>query len=368
MDNQQLEAALADKSITKVVQMAPSVRVGIGEMFGYEPGTPLTNKLVGALRKLGFNYVFDTTFAADIVVIEENAELEQRQANGGPFPLMNSCCPGFVMDLERDFPDLRANNMASTKSPMETMGTLIKTYFASENGIQPQKIYSVAAMPCLVKKLEARKPEMMLDGNMAAVDFVMTTVELGQFLKAKGIDLKECEESEFDVLMGQSSGAARLFGASGGVSEATFRYHAHLHNETISEPVIRELEGLENTREIKFEAEGKEMKILVINGIQHAEPVLKDKALREQYNFIEVMNCRGGCIGGAGQPPATDEIIDKRREGLRSLGQKATYADSGENPAAQQLYKDFLGPVAGPKAKKLLHLEEITWKAHEPPK
>ncbi len=367
MDTAELEKVLADKSVVKVIQMAPSVRVAMGELFGYEAGTPLTNKIIGAFRKLGFDYVFDTTFAADIVVMEEDAELEQRQAEGGPFPLMNSCCPGFVMDLERDFPELRERNMATTKSPMETMGTLIKTYFAAKQSIQPSSIYSVAAMPCLVKKLEAQKKEMLLGGNLAAVDLVLTTVEIAQFLKAKGIDLRDCPESEFDLLLGSSSGAARLFGVSGGVSEATLRYHANRHSKALAEPQINMLRGFQNTREIKFEIDGKEIKILVIDGIQNAEPVLKERELREQYKFIEVMNCRGGCIGGAGQPPSTPETIEKRKQGLYSLGAKAAYSDSGQNPAATQLYKDFLGEVGGVKAKQLLHLAAVSWKAHEPP-
>ena len=368
MDVRDLEAALADKSVTKVVQMAPSVRVAIGEMFGYEPGTSLTNRLIGAFRKLGFDYVFDTTFAADIVVMEENGELEQRVNAGGPFPLMNSCCPGFVLDMERNFPELREKNMATTKSPMETMGTLIKTYFAQKRSLAPEKIYSVAAMPCLVKKLEARRPELMLGGKLAAVDNVLTTFELGQFLKSKGIDLHDCPESDFDNLMGESSGAARVFGVSGGVSEATFRYHASTHGKEIAEPVIRQLRGFENAREIKFDVDGAKIKILIVDGFQHAEPILKDKNLREQYKFIEVMNCRGGCIGGAGQPPATEEIIEKRRQCLYALGQKASYPDSAENTAANNLYKEFLGPIGGQKAKDLLHLSEVTWKAHEPTK
>ena len=365
MDMSELEKALADKGKIKVVQMAPAVRVGIGEMFGYEPGTPLTNKLVGALRALGFDFVFDTTFAADIVVIEENAELEQRHANGGLFPLLNSCCPGFVMYLERNFPDLRRNNMATVKSPMETMGALVKTYFAQKQNLDPRKIYSVAAMPCLVKKMEAKRPEMLLDGGLPAVDFVITTNELGQFLKAKGIELKNCQESDFDKLMGQSSGAARLFGTTGGVSEATLRYHAHLHGQKLAEPVIQELRGFENTREINFTIAGKEIKILVVYGLQNAGLVLKDKELREKYHFIEVMTCPGGCIGGAGQPPASPEIVEKRRQGLYSLGQNAAYPDAGENPEVHRLYGEFLGQIGGEKAKKLLHIPDGRWEIHE---
>ena len=356
---------LSDKSTVKVVQMAPSVRVGIGELFGYEPGTPLTGKIIGAFRKLGFDYVFDTTFAADIVVMEEDLELEQRVAAGGPLPLLNSCCSGFVIDLEKNFPELKEKNMATTKSPMEVMGTLVKTYFAAKQSIIPKSIYSVAVMPCLVKKLEAKEPGMLLDGNMNAVDLVLTTVEFANLLKSKGVDLKDCPESSFDQLMGQSSGAARLFGVSGGVSAATIRYHACRHNKTITEPEVLALQGFENTREIIFEVDGKTIKVLVIDGILNAEPVLKDKNLRDQYHFIEVMNCRGGCIGGAGQPPATPEVLEKRKEGLYALEENAAYPDSGENTAAKQICKEYLGEVGGQKAKQLLHLNEVSWKAQD---
>jgi iron-only hydrogenase group A len=365
VDNAQLEKILADKSILKVVQMAPSVRVSIGDSFGYAPGTPLTTKLIGAFRELGFDYVFDTTFAADIVVMEEDAELEHRVMEGGVLPLMNSCCPGFVINLRRNFPELAEKNMATTKSPMEIMGTLIKTYFAENHSISPKRIYSVAVMPCLVKKLEAKDPRMHLDGDMNAVDLVLTTVEFVEYMKFRGLDLWDCPESDFDLLMGQSSGAARLFGVSGGVSAATIRYHARRHNRTITEPEVMALQGFENTRELKFKVSGKTIKILIIDGIQNAEPILKDKDLIKRYHFIEVMNCRGGCIGGAGQPPATPEVLEKRKEGLYALEERATYSDSAENPAAKQIYDDYLGEVGGKKAKQLLHLNEAVWEAHE---
>ncbi len=300
MGNEELEKMLADKSITKVVQMAPAVRVAIGEMFGYEPGTSLTNKLVGALRKVGFDYVFDTTFGADVTIVEENAELEQHLRNSGPFPRLSSCCPGFVMYLEKNYPELYANNMATVKSPMEVTGALIKTYFAQKQNIDPRKIYSVAVMPCPVKKIEAKRAGMKLDGTVA-VDYVITTKELWNFLKSKKVDLRNCSESDFDQLMGLSSVGGRLFGATGGISESMLRYHARIHGGKLAEPSINILRGYESTREITFQIGGKELRILVIYGLQ----------------------CVGGCVGGAGQPSMDQKIVKQRAEALRRLAEKA---------------------------------------------
>lgn len=362
MDYSELQKAIDDESVVVVAQTAPSVRVAIGEPFGAEPGTPLAGKLVGALRALGFDFVFDTTFGADVVVIEENAELEERHKNNGPFPLLNSCCPGFELYLEKNYPELREKNMASTKSPMETVGTLIKTYFAQKRGIDPKKIYSVAVMPCLIKKMEAKRQDLTLENGTAAVDCVITTAEFAQLLKDRKLVLQDCPESDFDSLMGESSGAARLFGTSGGLSEAVLRYHSHKHGAKV-EPQTRELPGHESTREITFDIDGTKIRILVINGLKNAGAVLSDKELCGHYHFIEVMNCPGGCVGGAGQPPSTPEIIAKRRQGLQALDRESAYKESEENQSVHKLYEEYLGPVGGTKAKELLHAHGSKWQA-----
>ncbi len=357
MDTSFIDAILYDPKKIKVVQIAPAVRVSIGEPFGCEPGTVLTPQLICALRRIGFDYIFDTNFGADVVVMEENEELEARAIRGtGPLPLLNSCCPGFAMYLERNFLDLYVNNMATTKSPMEVMGTLIKTYFAQKQNIDPKDIYSVALMPCMMKKLEAKKDEHAILENMMAVDAVITTSEMAEFFKQKKIDLPNCEKGEFDKLMGESSSSARIFGTTGGVSEATLRYHAKLHNKTISEPTIRTLRGFENTRELVFEIAGKPIKILVVHGVTNAEPILKDPKLYKQYHFIEVMACTGGCIGGSGQPKTTPEIVKKRREGLYSLMDPKVREQSAQNQSVQTLYLQFLGEVGSQKAHELLHV------------
>ncbi|MFA5246770.1 MAG: [Fe-Fe] hydrogenase large subunit C-terminal domain-containing protein [Candidatus Micrarchaeia archaeon] len=354
-DFTELEKALSDKNLTKVIQVAPAVRVAIGEPFGYAPGTVLTKKLVGALRKLGFDYVFDTNFTADLVVLEESAELDERIKKGGPFPLLNSCCPGFALFLEQKHPDLFADYMSTTKSPMEAMGALIRTYFAQKKGLDAAKIYSVAAMPCLIKKLEAKRPDMKLPDGKAAVDFVITTKEISELMKAKGIELKDCIESDFDSLMALSSGAARIFGTTGGVSEAALRYYASLNGISLGEPVVTGLRGFDNVRELAFDLGGTPVKILVVHYLKNAGPILADKALREQYNFIEVMACQGGCMGGAGQPLGTPEILQMRRKALFDLDANSEFKISNQNPELKQLYAEFLGEIGGKKAKELLH-------------
>ncbi|MFA6329072.1 MAG: [Fe-Fe] hydrogenase large subunit C-terminal domain-containing protein [Candidatus Micrarchaeia archaeon] len=356
VDFTELEKALSDKTLTKVIQVAPAVRVAIGEPFNYDaPTEKVTRQLVGALRKLGFDYVFDTNFTADLVVLEEAAELVERIEHGGPFPLLNSCCPGFALFLEQKHPDLFMDYMSTTKSPMEAMGALIKTYFAQKKNLDASKIYSVAAMPCLIKKLEAKRADMKLPDGKAAVDYVITTKEISELMKAKGLDLSSCEESDFDNLMGLGSGGARIFGTTGGVSEAALRYYAHIKGINLGEPVVSGLRGFDNVRELSFDLGGIPVKILVIHFLKNAGPILADKALREKYNFIEVMACQGGCMGGAGQPATTPELLQKRRKKLYGLDDSAKFKVSDENPELKTLYSEFLGEIGGAKAKELLH-------------
>jgi len=355
-DFTELEKALSDKSLTKVVQMAPAVRVAIGEPFNYDaPTEKVTRQLVGALRKLGFDYVFDSNFTADLVILEEAAELLERIEHNGPFPMLNSCCPGFAMFLEQKHPDLFIDHMSTIKSPMECIGPLIKTYFAQKQGIDPAKIYSVAAMPCIIKKMEAKRADMKLPDGKTAVDFVITTKELSELMKAKGIDLASCEESDFDSLMGQGSGGARIFGTTGGVTEAALRYCAKLKGITLGEPVVTWLRGFDNARELAFDLGGIPVKILVIHFLKNAGPILADKELRSKYHFIEVMACQGGCMGGAGQPLTTPEILQQRRKKLYALDGSAKFKVSDENPELKALYSEFLGQIGGQKALTLLH-------------
>jgi len=355
-DFTELEKALSDKTLIKVIQVAPAVRVAIGEPFNYDaPTEKVTRQLVGALRKLGFDYVFDTNFTADLVILEEAAELLERIEHNGPFPMLNSCCPGFAMFLEQKHPDLFMDHMSTIKSPMECLGPLIKTYFAQKKNLDPAKIYSVAAMPCLIKKMEAKRKDMILPDGKVAVDFVITTKEISELMKAKGMELSTCPESDFDNLMGQGSGGARIFGTTGGVTEAALRYCAKLKGITLGEPVVTSLRGFDNVRELTFDLGGLPVKILVIHFLKNAGPILGNKELRSKYHFIEVMACQGGCMGGAGQPLTTPELLQKRRAKLFSLDDTSKFKVSDENPELKGLYSEFLGEVGGKKALELLH-------------
>lgn len=348
-----LKKAFEDPETILVAQIAPAIRVSIGELFGYAPGKSFESKLPSALRKAGFKYVFDTSFGADVAVMEETKEMEERLKKGGKFPIINSCCPGTVSFLEHSYPDL-VENMATVKSPMEITSVLIKTYFAEKMDINPDKIFSVALMPCVIKKAEAIRPELKLDGKQMT-DLVLTTKELAELFKEEGIDISNCEESSFDSLLGTASSAGKLFGSTGGISEAALRNFAHqigVPLEKIDSSKIRSFEG---TRELKFQAGGMDLNVLIINSLRNASPVLNDRELLKKYHFVEIMACLGGCVGGAGQPPSTKEILEKRRAGLFEIDHGAKVTVSSENPEIKKLYADFLGHPLSEKSVRLLH-------------
>lgn len=348
-----LDEMLPKKGIIAVAQIAPAVRVSLGELFGYAPGEVITKKIVCALKKLGFEYVFDTSFGADVAVMEESKEMADRLKVGGPFPMINSCCPGTVSYLEHSYPEL-VPYMASVKSPMEVEGVLIKTYFAEKLKIPKEKIFSVAVMPCVIKKAEFLRPELRLEGKLV-IDGVITTMELAQYFKANKIDLKNCKEAEFDSLLGTASGAGQIFGSSGGVSEAAIRNYAYLNNIPIEKLDTKDLRGPGEVREITFNLRGQKIRIAVVNSLRNAPTILNDKKKLSSYHFVEIMACYGGCVGGAGQPPSTKEIIAKRREGLYSIDSKLNLKVPAQNPDIQKLYKDFLGSPRSKKSLKLLH-------------
>ncbi len=348
-----LERAVNDKSILKVAQLAPAVRVSLGELFGFEAGTILTKKIVGALKELGFDYVFDTSFGADVAIVEESKELDERLKKGGIFPLINSCCPGTISFLEHSYPEL-VPNIATVKSPMEVTGVLIKTYFAGKKKIHPEKILSVAVMPCVIKKAEALRPELRMDGRLV-VDGVLTTVELAELMKAKKIDLKKCKEMEFDSLLGVASGGGQIFGSTGGVSEAALRNYAYLNKVPIEKINTTQLRSFEGIREIEFSLNGQKIKIAIINSLRNANQVLNDPDKLKEYTFIEIMACLGGCVGGAGQPMSTKEILEKRRAGLYKIDSENKIKASSENPEVKRLYEEFLGSPRSRKAIRALH-------------
>lgn len=353
MPYQKVVDALNDKEKYLIAQLAPAVRVSIGEEFGYSPGEIVTKKVVGALKEIGFQKVFDTSTSADIVTIEEAHELMLRKLHNGKLPLLTSCCPGFVSYIEHAHPEL-IENLCTAKSPMETMGTLIKTYYAELNGIDPNKIYVVGIMPCIIKKLEARKKENFLNGK-EVVDHVITTVELAELLKEKKIDLKKVKEQEFDQILGESSGAGNIFGSTGGVMEAVLRLYSKAIDKPLGKIEFQQLRGLEGIKTAETKIGNEKIKVAVINGLRNASELLSNPKKLNEYTIIEGMACFGGCVGGAGQPNNTEEKIKKRKEALYKIDYLKTKNVASENLMVKKIYKEFIGKPGNEKAKKLLH-------------
>lgn len=358
--------AIADPSKYVVVQTAPAVRVALGEEFGYPMGTRVTGKMVTALRKLGFDKVFDTNFAADLTIMEEGTELISRLTSGEKLPLMTSCCPGWVKFVEHNFPDL-TDNLSTCKSPHEMEGAIIKHYFAKKEGIDPKSIVTVSIMPCTAKKYEGERDELSNEG-MQDVDYVLTTRELAQMIKEGGIDFKNLPGDNFDNPIGEGTGAGVIFGATGGVAEAALRTVYEVLSgkdlDTIEYTAVRGLEGIkENELELP---NGQKIKTAVIHGLGNARQIMElIQKGEKQYDFIEVMACPGGCVTGGGQP-----IVDAKTRtstNVKLERAKAIYAEdeslqirkSHKNPYIQALYSEFLGKPNGHKAHELLHTHYV---------
>lgn len=342
-----------------VAQVAPAIRVAIGEMFGMEPGTITTGKLATALRKLGFDAVFDTDFAADLTIMEEASELVHRIEHGGKLPILTSCCPAWVRFIETNYPDM-LDIPSTCKSPQIMFGAMAKTYYAKEKGLNPHDITVVSIMPCIAKKAEAARSELGHDG-LQDVDLVLSTREFGTLLKINGIDFAELEDSEFDPLMGESTGAAVIFGTTGGVIEAAVRTaHAWLTGGQIEKIDFEQLRGLEGIRSAKVEIGDLELNIGIAHGLGNARKLL-DGIKDGTYDFqaIEIMACPGGCVGGGGQPlhHGDVEIIKKRQEAIYEEDRNKPIRMSHENPMIKKIYEDFLGKPYGEMAHFLLHTE-----------
>ena len=353
---QELFAKLDNKSSIKVAQIAPSVRAAIGEAFGFSPGKSLERETVAALKRLGFDYVFDTQFSADLTIMEEASEFLERLQGKGKLPMITSCSSAWMKCLEQFYPDL-LDNVSTAKSPMSMMGALIKTYFAQKIKIDPKDIVSVAVMCCTAKKYEASRPELMVDG-MSAVDMVVTTREIAWMIKSAGIDLSRIKGENFDEPLGLSSGAGAIFGASGGVMEAAIRTAYELYTgETLLDIEINDLRGFQGIKEGKIEIDGKEIRVAVAHGLGNACEVLT--TVRQdpgRYHFIEIMGCPGGCIGGGGQPiPTSPEIRQKRADAIYAEDAGMPRRKSHENPEVTFIYKEFLGEALGHKSHDLLH-------------
>jgi iron-only hydrogenase group A len=356
--------ALNDPAKHVVVQIAPSVRVTIGEAFGFEPGDFSIGQIYTAIRKLGFNALFDTNFSADLTIVEEGTEFVHRLKAGGPFPMFTSCSPGWVKFLETFFHDL-IDLYSTCKSPQQMLGALVKTYYPQEKNIDPASIVSVSIMPCTAKKFESARPEMNASG-FRDVDYVLTTREFARMLKEVGIDLRDLPESRPDPLLSEYSGAGTIFGATGGVMEAALRTAYELYTgKTLEKVEFQEVRGAygknSGIREATIDIAGVPIRVAVANGTGNARLLCeKIAAARERgefsYHFVEIMACPGGCIGGGGQITPIDwEKRVKRAEGLYREDASLPLRKSHENPEIKLLYERFLGSPGSDKAHHLLH-------------
>lgn len=338
-----------------IVQVAPAVRVALGEEFGLEPGTEVTGQMVTALRNLGFDRVFDTNFAADLTIMEEAHEFIERLGEGKP--ILTSCCPGWVNFMEHQFSDL-IDIPSTCKSPHEMFGAIAKSYYAEKIGIDPAKITVVSVMPCIAKKYEAKRDELNEEG-FSDVDIVITTRELASMIKEAGIDLANTDKSDFDNPLGESTGGGTIFGASGGVIEATIRTaYDTLTGASLDKVEYEELRGLRGVKKAVVNVNGREIRIGVVNGLGNTRKILeKIRSGEEKLDAIEVMACPGGCVGGGGQPYHKGDltILKKRAEGLYSIDKEKTYRKSYENPSIKKLYEEYLGEPGSERAHELLH-------------
>lgn len=352
--------AINDKTKTVIVQAAPAVRVAVGQEFGFEPGPPVTGKLVAGLRALGFDKVFDTNFGADLTIMEEGHELVERIKANKNLPILTSCCPGWINFIETNFPDL-LHIPSSCKSPQQMFGAIAKSYYAEKIGVAPKDLVVVSVMPCQAKKYEAARPEFSHDG-VRDVDYVLTTRELCRMFREAGVNLANMNDEQFDSPLGQSTGAADIFGVTGGVLEAALRsVRSVLTNEDLTGDAInfRAVRGLDGIKEAKVEiAPGLTVNAAVCSGLGNARKIL-EMVRKEPNRFqaIEIMACPGGCINGGGQPftHGDSTLLEKRMRGLYLEDASKPLRMSHNNPDIKKLYEEFLGEPGSEKAHHLLH-------------
>jgi len=355
--------ALADPSKTVVVQTAPAVRVALGEEFGMKPGTIVTGKMVAALKALGFDYVFDTDFAADLTIMEEGTELLDRLTRylkgdtDARLPILTSCCPGWVNFFEYYYPDLR-DVPSTAKSPQQMFGAIAKTYFADKIGVDRKNLVVVSIMPCLAKKYECQRDEFSVDGN-PDVDYSISTRELAAFIRQANIDFNNLPEEEFDLPLGESTGAGVIFGTTGGVIEAAVRTAYELYTgKKLGRIDFTELRGFEGVRSATVDFGELKLNIGIAHGLGNARKLLDDvRSGKSKFHAIEIMACPGGCIGGGGQPlhHGNSEILKARAAAIYQEDRNKPLRKSHENPVIIKLYEEFLGKPNSEKAHKLLH-------------
>lgn len=352
--------AIQDKKKFVVAQVAPAVRASIGEEYNLPLGTNATGQLVTGLRRIGFKKVFDTNFAADLTIVEEATELINRVSNNGSLPMFTSCCPGWVKYIEQNRPHL-LKHVSTCKSPHEMEGAILKTYYAKKMGIDPKDIFVVSIMPCTVKKFESDRPELS-ENHFKDVDAVLTTRELVRIFKMSGIDFNDLPEDNFDNPLGESTGAAAIFGTSGGVMEAALRTaYEKLSGQVLEDVNFQAVRGLDGIKSARIPINGKEINIAVVNGIGNVAPILDEIERGEyKYHFIEVMACPGGCINGGGQPiHQKPDKVKKRVQALYEIDSKMKNRKSHENESVKKLYKEFLGEPNGHLAHEILHTHYI---------
>ncbi len=335
-----------------IAQTAPSIRATLGECFGMPPGTPVTGKMVTALKDLGFNKIFDTNFGADITIVEEGTEFIKRFNENRDLPMITTCCPAWIKFAEQFF-YTELNHMSSCRSPQAIIASLVKTYYAEKIGKDPKDIVLIDVMPCTAKKFEILRPEFKGDA-----DYVLTTVELAKLIKQYSIDFENLPYSSFDNPMGESSGAADIFGQTGGVMEAALRTVADIMSgQDLPSLEYTRVRGMETMKEAEVDIAGKKIKVCTVHTLGEARRLLEHiKEGKSPYHFIEIMACYGGCVGGGGQPgPHRKEILEKRAAALRKEDTMKSLRKSHKNPDVIKLYKEYLGEYGGERAHKLLH-------------
>ncbi len=359
--------ALADPEKYVVVQTAPAVRAALGESFGYPIGTNVEGKMVAALRRMGFDKVFDTNFGADLTIMEESHEFLERVKNGGVLPMITSCSPGWIKFCEHYYPELLPH-LSTCKSPQQMTGAMVKTWFAQREGIDPSKIVVVSVMPCTAKKFEVKRDDMNAAGEeIADVDIAITTRELARLIQLYSLDFRKLPEEKFDDVMGEFTGAGVIFGATGGVMEAALRTAADvLEGRSVEEIEYKEIRGTEGFKEAVYHIAGMDVKVAVVSGLKNAAAILdRIKKGEADYHFIEIMCCPGGCVNGGGQPIQSASVWNfnnvkaLRAKALYDEDQAMTLRKSHENSQIKKLYEEFLGEPGSHKAHELLHTSYV---------
>ena len=356
---------LKDPDTYVVVQTAPAVRIALGEEFGMPIGTNVTGKMVTALKRLGFNKVFDTNTGADFTIMEEANEFIERLKENDSLPMITSCSPGWVKYIEMNYPEL-LSHLSTCKSPHQMFGALIKTYFAKKEGISPEKIYVVSVMPCIAKKFERQRTEMKNDG-LYDVDNVITTRELSRMIKQANIEFDKLEESTFDNPMGEATGAAAIFGTTGGVMEAALRTAQDtLTGKDLPKIEFEQVRGGDGIKRATINIAGKDIKVVAASGLANAQKIMEEiKSGKADYQFVEIMACPGGCVMGGGQPIKSSKIrreVDVRKlraDALYTIDEKSTIRKSHENPVVKKIYEEFLEEPGSYRAYKLLHTHYV---------